>query len=137
MYHHHNHAFSSKLYKNKNVRCVFKATVDAADKGRLFVARQIYQRGIFTMVLKSGLWSRSPSNFGWLEREPKVWMVEPEPEIWVPVPQNKFVGQATCTNNTMFLVFSRTNRSGAGAGVKNFRCWIWSQNFLDVGAKTF
>jgi len=45
-----------KLYKNKNLRCSFKATADAAFKGRIytvvFVACQSYQRGIFTMVSK-------------------------------------------------------------------------------------
>jgi len=39
--------------------------------------------------------------FGWSRK--REWM-EPEPEISVPIPQPLFVGQASCTNNTM--VFS-------------------------------
>ena len=48
--------------------------------------------------------------------------LEPEPEIWFPVPQTKFMGQASCTNNSVqwFLVFNGTNRSGAEA--KKSRC---------------
>jgi len=53
-------------------------------------------------------------------------MVGPEPEICVPVPQPWFVGQASCTNNTMFSVFNGPNHSGARA--KTFRCWSGSQN---------
>jgi len=47
----------------------------------------------------------------------KFQMVESEPEIWVPV-QQKFVGQASFTNETIFLFFFGPNCSAAGA--KNF-----------------
>jgi len=42
-------ATALKLYKNKNLRCSFKAKADAVDKGKLFrsVARQRHQKGIF------------------------------------------------------------------------------------------
>jgi len=43
-------------------------------------------------VKEPGLRSWYPSNFGWLE---------PEPEIWVPVPQTYFVEQASYTNNRL------------------------------------
>ena len=44
-----------KLYKNKTLRCSFKATADAAHKSTIMystVACQSYQRGISAMVLK-------------------------------------------------------------------------------------
>jgi len=50
-------------------------------------------------LIVSRLWSQSPSNFGWLEPEPKIFqMVELELEIWVPV-------QESYTYNTLFSVF--------------------------------
>jgi len=53
---------------------------------------------------------------------------EPKPEIWVPIPQTKFVGQASCTNNTMIFSFQWT---------KLF--WSQSQKLLDfrAGAKNY
>ena len=49
-----------KLYKNKNLRCSFIATADAAVKAKYtaFVVCQSYRRGIFRMVLKLSLHHR-------------------------------------------------------------------------------
>ena len=58
-----------------------------------------------------GLWSRSPSNFGWLE---------PEPEIWVPVSQEIVGGASEFLQMTQcFFLFFGPNCSGAR--VKNFQ----------------
>jgi len=44
------------LYKNKNLQCSFKATADAAVKGKvLWVACQGYQSEMFMMILKWSL----------------------------------------------------------------------------------
>jgi len=52
-----------KLYKYKNLRCSFKATADAEDKGNLFsiVARQRHQRGIY----RGGLEMKFTSPIRW------------------------------------------------------------------------
>jgi len=74
--------------------------------------------GAGSLTLQTGLWSRSPSNFGWPEPEPKIFRWWSRSLKFGFRFQRKFVGQASCTKNTMFLVVNGPN--GFGAGSKNF-----------------
>ena len=106
-------------YNGKKCRlgCVISVYYFCSKNNRNYL-KEFHLTNIFDDRQKAGLWSRSPSNFGWLEPEPKPknfrWWNR-SLKLGFPFNSHSLWGKRVFQIIQRFLVFIGPNRSGAGA----------------------
>jgi len=87
------------------------------------VTTERWSRRITVFALVTGLWSRTPSNFGSLDPEPKFFeWCSRSLKFEFPFNRHTLWSKPIVQIIQCFLVFNRPNHSGVGA--KNFRCLV-------------